>query len=60
MIAAIAEQEKSEQWQKEGGQFVPNPATWLNQGRWDDEIRDIKHTETAYDQVEELKRRGEL
>ena len=21
-----------------GEQFIPNPATWLNQGRWDDEI----------------------
>lgn len=25
------------QWQDEGGRFIPNPATWLNQGRWDDE-----------------------
>ena len=22
---------------REGGQFIPNPATWLNQGRWDDD-----------------------
>ncbi len=27
----------SEQWQRDNGQFIPNPATWLNQGRWDDE-----------------------
>ena len=26
-----------EQWEKERGQFIPNPATWLNAGRWDDE-----------------------
>jgi len=24
-------------WEKEGGQFIPNPATWLNQRRWEDE-----------------------
>lgn len=24
-------------WEKEGGQFIPNPATWLNQKRWEDE-----------------------
>ena len=27
----------SEQWQKDNGQFIPHPATWLNQGRWEDE-----------------------
>jgi hypothetical protein len=29
-------QKKSDQWTKEGGQYIPLPATWLNQGRWDD------------------------
>ena len=32
--AALENQKRSEQWQKDGGQFVPNPATWLNQKRW--------------------------
>lgn len=27
---------RSEQWLRESGRFVPNPATWLNQGRWED------------------------
>jgi hypothetical protein len=27
----------SRDWQKDGGQFIPNPSTWLNQGRWEDE-----------------------
>ncbi len=26
----------SEQWKKDGGQFIPLPATWINQGRWED------------------------
>ena len=34
---ALAWQTKSAEWTKDGGQYVPNPATWLNQGRWDDE-----------------------
>jgi len=42
MITAVNEQVKSEQWQKENGQYIPNPATWLNQGRWEDEIRSLK------------------
>lgn len=36
MLDAIERQSKSEQWQKNDGQFIPNPATWLNQERWDD------------------------
>uniref|UniRef100_A0A6M3JHW0 Putative DNA replication protein n=1 Tax=viral metagenome TaxID=1070528 RepID=A0A6M3JHW0_9ZZZZ len=37
VLAALEVQSKTEQWQKDGGQFIPNPATWLNQGRWADE-----------------------
>jgi hypothetical protein len=33
----ISELKQSEQWQKNNGQFIPNPATWLNRGGWDDE-----------------------
>ena len=36
MLAAVSAQAASEQWRRDGGQFVPNPATWLNQGRWKD------------------------
>lgn len=28
----------SEQWTKDHGQFIPMPATWLNQRRWEDEL----------------------
>lgn len=38
IISAIEEQKRSEQWTKEGGRFIPNPATWLNAERWEDEI----------------------
>lgn len=36
---AVAAQVRSEQWLKDGGQFIPHPATWLNQRRWEDEIK---------------------
>lgn len=36
MVAAIASQASSTAWTKDGGQFIPNPATWLNGGRWQD------------------------
>lgn len=36
-VEALAWQVESEQWQKDGGQYIPNPATYLNQQRWLDE-----------------------
>ena len=38
MLQALAVQKASEAWSKDRGQYVPNPATWLNQGRWMDEV----------------------
>lgn len=37
MLSAIEIQKQQDQWQKDGGQYIPNPSTWLNQGRWLDE-----------------------
>lgn len=36
MLAAVANQAKSTQWQRDGGQYIPHPSTWLNEGRWND------------------------
>ena len=38
LLSAIEQQRGSEQWTRENGRFIPNPATWLNQGRWEDEL----------------------
>jgi hypothetical protein len=37
IFASIARHKGSEQWRKDAGQFIPNPATWINQHRWEDE-----------------------
>lgn len=37
VLVAVAAQSKSDQWRKDSGQFIPNPATWINQERWKDE-----------------------
>lgn len=37
MLATLAWQVRQPGWIKDGGQFVPNPQTWLNQRRWEDE-----------------------
>ena len=36
MLLAIEKQSSSIEWTKDNGQYIPNPATWLNQGRWKD------------------------
>ena len=38
MIDAVEKQKKTDQWTRDGGQYIPHPATWLNQRRWEDEI----------------------
>lgn len=38
ILVAIATQAHSLQWTRESGAFIPHPATWLNQARWNDEM----------------------
>lgn len=33
---AVAAWARSPEWQRNGGQYVPKPARWLREGRWDD------------------------
>jgi hypothetical protein len=37
MLAAIAAKRQSHDWTKDGGKFVPLPATWIRAERWNDE-----------------------
>jgi len=37
ILNAIRKARQSPDWQKERGAFIPHPATWLNQARWEDE-----------------------
>lgn len=36
ILAAIEMQKRRKEWQKNGGQFIPLPASWLNAKRWED------------------------
>ena len=38
VIDSIKKQCQADQWRKDDGKFIPHPATWLRQERWDDEI----------------------
>ena len=39
ILKAVEEQKSLDQWVKDKGQFIPYPATWLNQERWEDEVQ---------------------
>lgn len=37
ILAAVERDKATDQWQRENGRYIPHPATWLNQQRWEDE-----------------------
>lgn len=51
LIAAVERQKQGQQWMKDDGQYIPNPATWLNQERWEDEVAPPRgiHAKPGYD-----------
>lgn len=38
LLTALDQQTRSPDWAKDGGKYIPHPATWLNGRRWEDEI----------------------
>ena len=36
LIGSLEWWKSQQQWTKDGGKFIPNPATWLNRGNWED------------------------
>lgn len=39
ILGALESHKLSERWARDNGQYIPNPATWINQRRWDDEVK---------------------
>ena len=46
IMSALGRWKLSDEWQRDGGQYITHPATWLNGRRWEDEIRE-RRTSTA-------------
>lgn len=42
LLSAIDRAKQTEQWKRDGGQYIPYPATWINRGMWDDDIRPME------------------
>ena len=47
VLNALAWQTVQPNWTKDGGQYVPNPATYINQQRWLDEPQQGQNTITT-------------
>jgi len=41
ILQAVVAQSGTQDWQKQHGQFIPHPNTWLNNERWNDELETI-------------------
>lgn len=51
VMIALNKQKESEQWKSDGGKYIPNPATWLNQRRWEDETTSNVEPDWAKDML---------
>jgi hypothetical protein len=38
LLEAVEKHCQQEAWRKDGGKFIPHPATWLRAERWEDQI----------------------
>lgn len=54
ILAAIEVQKRWEKWTKEQGQFIPQPANWLEGRQWEDEGIIVSKKKSTADQVREL------
>ena len=61
ILAGLWAAVRSEQWQRDGGAYIPHPATWLNGRRWEDDLTPAALTVVGSDPVEaERKRAAQL
>jgi hypothetical protein len=53
ILVALKWQLRSDQWTRDGGQYIPHPATYLNQTRWEDEPVEPPQPKTLLERYEE-------
>lgn len=61
IMTALERQKNTEQWTKNNGQFIPHPTTWLNQERWEDEVKESPQQMSIEDTIRkarELREKG--
>ena len=57
ILSALEQHKKTEQWTRDKGQFIPHPATWLNQCRWQDELESTVPRPVAPARLRKFERR---
>ncbi len=62
ILAALEQAKQSQDWQKEGGQYIPYPATWLNARGWEDELEPAapERRQPTFTEIAEMMDGGEL
>jgi hypothetical protein len=45
IIGGLKKQIESSDWKKDGGKYIPHPATWLRARRWEDDVQDYPDDE---------------
>lgn len=53
----LAKRRVSDQWTREGGQFIPHPATYLNQRRWEDQEPQVEAKRVRFVDIKALAKR---
>lgn len=54
IIHALEKQKQSPDWQKNNGQFIPHPTTWLNGERWNDEVVELSQDQLMEQEARKL------
>ena len=54
LVAIVTKQVMSGHFIRNGKECTPNPSTWLNQGRWDDEVVDSRASHRAPSQKKQV------
>lgn len=54
LLDALEVQKRSNDWLKDGGQYIPYPAKWLNKRRWEDAVDTKPQQKGRYDNLMNL------
>ena len=52
LISAVEEQKYQEEWTKDDGKYIPHPATWLNNERWEDEVTGVRKPKKEIEDID--------
>ncbi len=60
LLSAVAAAKAGQDWQRDGGQYIPYPSTWLNASGWLDEpVQVVNKTSETLKRFREAEERGE-